>query len=247
MTSGKPVALITGASKGIGKAIALRLAQDGYRILINFRSNEEIAKHLKAEIEWMGGEAELVQGDVSLAEDCQQIFERAISLYGQVDVLVNNAGITRDNLIMRMKEEDFDAVMDANLKSVFLMSKAFARYFMKRKSGRIISISSIVGLAGNAGQANYAASKAGIIGLTKSLAKELGSRNVLVNAVAPGFIVSDMTEKLTPQLQDEYTKLIPLQRFGQVEDVANAVAFLASDQAKYITGQVISVDGGLNM
>lgn len=247
MTSGKPVALITGASKGIGKAIALRLAQDGYRILINFRSNEEIAKHLKAEIEWMGGEAELVQGDVSRGEDCQQIFERAISLYGQVDVLVNNAGITRDNLIMRMKEEDFDAVMDANLKSVFLMSKAFARYFMKRKSGRIISISSIVGLAGNAGQANYAASKAGIIGLTKTLAKELGSRNVLVNAVAPGFIVSDMTEKLTPQLQDEYTKLIPLQRFGQVEDVANAVAFLASDQAKYITGQVISVDGGLNM
>ncbi len=247
MTSARPVALITGASKGIGRGIAIKLAEEGYRILINYRSNEDIAQDVKSEIERLGGEADLVRGDVSKSEDCQDIFDRAMEVYGQVDVLVNNAGITRDNLIMRMKEEDFDEVIESNLKSVFLMSKVFARYFMKRREGRIISISSIVGLAGNAGQVNYAASKAGIVGITKSLAKELGSRNVLVNAVAPGFIVSDMTDKLPADLQEEYTKLIPLQHFGDVEDIANSVAFLASDQAKYITGQVISVDGGLNM
>lgn len=247
MTSARPVALITGASKGIGRGIAIKLAEEGYRILINYRSNEDIAQDVKSEIECLGGEADLVRGDVSKSEDCQDIFDRAMEVYGQVDVLVNNAGITRDNLIMRMKEEDFDEVIESNLKSVFLMSKVFARYFMKRREGRIISISSIVGLAGNAGQVNYAASKAGIVGITKSLAKELGSRNVLVNAVAPGFIVSDMTDKLPADLQEEYTKLIPLQHFGDVEDIANSVAFLASDQAKYITGQVISVDGGLNM
>lgn len=247
MTSARPVALITGASKGIGRGIAIKLAEEGYRILINYRSNEDIAQDVKSEIERLGGEADLVRGDVSKSEDCQDIFDRAMEVYGQVDVLVNNAGITRDNLIMRMKEEDFDEVIESNLKSVFLMSKVFARYFMKRREGRIISISSIVGLAGNAGQVNYAASKAGIVGITKSLAKELGSRNVLVNAVAPGFIVSDMTDKLPADLQEEYTKLIPLRHFGDVEDIANSVAFLASDQAKYITGQVISVDGGLNM
>lgn len=240
-------ALITGASKGIGKAIAIQLAKDGFHIVLNYRSNEDLAKEVKKEIEDLGVKCFLAQADVTKIEDCQNIFDQAVEEFGKIDVLVNNAGITRDDLIMRMKEEDFDDVIEGNLKSAFLMCKVFSRHFMKNRRGRIINISSIVGLIGNPGQSNYAASKAGMIGLTKSLAKELGSRNILVNAVAPGFIVSDMTDQLSEEVQEKYAQVIPLRKFGQVEDVANVVSFLASDKSSYMTGQVLSVDGGLHM
>lgn len=242
----RKTALITGASKGIGKEIASKLADEGYNIVLNYRSNEELAKSVKKELEKKGIEVLLVQGDVSKMEDCERIFNESVKKFGKIEVLVNNAGITRDKLIVRMSEDDFDDVIDSNLKSAFLMMKVFARHMSKNRYGKIINISSIVGLTGNAGQVNYAASKAGMIGMTKSLAKELGSRGVCVNAVAPGFIKSDMTDKLPEDIIKKYEEAIALKRLGSPEDVADLVAFLASDKSNYITGQVISVDGGMN-
>lgn len=242
----KKTALITGSTKGIGKAIAENLAKDGYNIVLNYRSNDDLANEVLEELSSFCGEVFLAKGDVSKFEDCKKIVEDSIEKFGKIDVLVNNAGINRDNLIMRMKEEDFDDVIEANLKSVFLMMKLVSRHMSKNRHGKIINISSVVGLVGNAGQVNYAASKAGIIGMTKSLAKELGSRNVLVNAIAPGFIESDMTDKLDEKIIEKYKESISLKKLGKPEDVANLVKFLASDESNYITGQVISVDGGMS-
>lgn len=242
----KKTALITGGTKGIGKAIASVLAQNDYNIVLNYRSNEEVANKTKEELISFGAEVKLAKGDVSKLDDCKNIIDLGIETFGKIDVLVNNAGINRDNLIVRMSEEDFDDVINSNLKSAFLMMKLVSRHMSKNRYGKIINISSVVGIAGNAGQVNYAASKAGIIGMTKSLAKELGSRNVLVNAIAPGFIKSDMTEKLDEKTIDKYKQSISLNRLGEAEDVANLVKFLASDESNYITGQVISVDGGMS-
>lgn len=242
----RKTALVTGAGRGIGKEIAKKLAQEGFNIALNYRSDESAAKIVKEELENLGVDVLLVQGDVSKMEDCERIFEEAVSQFGKIEVLVNNAGITRDKLILRMTEEDFDDVIDANLKSAFMMMKVLAKHMSKNRYGKIVNISSIVGITGNAGQINYAASKAGMIGMTKSLAKELGSREVCVNAVAPGFIKSDMTDKLPEDIIKKYEEAIALKRLGSPEDVANLVAFLASDEANYITGQVISVDGGMN-
>ncbi|MFB0972485.1 MAG: 3-oxoacyl-[acyl-carrier-protein] reductase [Tissierellia bacterium] len=242
----RKTALVTGAGRGIGKEIAKKLAQEGFNIALNYRSDESAAKIVKEELENLGVDVLLVQGDVSKMEDCERIFEEAVSQFGKIEVLVNNAGITRDKLILRMTEEDFDDVIDANLKSAFMMMKVLAKHMSKNRYGKIVNISSIVGITGNAGQINYAASKAGMIGMTKSLAKELGSRGVCVNAVAPGFIKSDMTDKLPEDIIKKYEEAIALKRLGSPEDVANLVAFLASDEANYITGQVISVDGGMN-
>lgn len=242
----RKTALITGASRGIGKEIARKLASKGFNIALNYRSDENVAKIVKEELEKKGVKVLLIQGDVSKMEDCERIAEESIANFGTVEVLVNNAGITRDKLILRMTEEDFDDVIDANLKSTFMMMKVFARHMSKNRYGKIVNISSIVGITGNPGQINYAASKAGIIGMTKSLAKELGSRGVCVNAVAPGFIKSDMTDKLPEDIIKQYEEAIALKRLGRPEDVANLVSFLASDDSNYITGQVISVDGGLN-
>lgn len=242
----KKTALITGGTKGIGKAIASVLAQNDYNIVLNYRSNEEVANKTKEELTSFGAEVKLAKGDVSKLDDCKNIIDLGIETFGKIDVLVNNAGINRDNLIVRMSEEDFDDVINSNLKSAFLMMKLVSRHMSKNRYGKIINISSVVGIAGNAGQVNYAASKAGIIGMTKSLAKELGSRNVLVNAIAPGFIKSDMTEKLDKKTIDKYKQSISLNRLGEAEDVANLVKFLASDESNYITGQVISVDGGMS-
>lgn len=243
----KKVALITGAGRGIGKEIALRLAKDGFDIALNYRSNLEEAKTVEAELQELGADVYIVKGDVSKMQDCEFVFNSSVEYFGKLDVLVNNAGITKDNLILRMTEDDFDAVIETNLKSAFLMMKLAAKHMSKRREGRIINISSIVGVRGNAGQVNYAASKAGVIGMTKSLARELGSRNVLVNAVAPGFIKSDMTDKLSPEVIKKYEEEIALRKLGTTTDVANLVAFLAGDNSSYITGQVISVDGGMNI
>ena len=242
----RKTALITGASRGIGKEIARKLAKEGFNIGLNYRSDENAAKIVKEELEKFGVEVLLIQGDVSKMEDCERIFEETVSQFGKVQVLVNNAGITRDKLILRMSEEDFDDVIDANLKSAFMMMKVSAKHMSKNRYGKIVNISSIVGITGNAGQINDAASKAGMIGMTKSLAKELGSRGVCVNAVAPGFIKSDMTDKLSEDIIKKYEEAIALKRLGSPEDVANLVFFLAGDESNYITGQVISVDGGMN-
>ncbi len=242
----RKAALITGASRGIGKEIARKLAKEGYNIALNYRSDENVAQVVKKELEKSGVQVLLLKGDVSKMEDCERIVNDAIENFGTIEILVNNAGITRDKLILRMSEEDFDDVIDANLKSAFMMMKVLARHMSKNRYGKIINISSIVGITGNAGQVNYAASKAGLIGMTKSLAKELGSRGVCVNAVAPGFIKSDMTDKLPEDIIKKYEEAIALKRLGLPEDVANLVSFLASDESNYITGQVISVDGGLS-
>ncbi len=239
------VAMITGATRGIGKQIALTLANEGYNIVLNYRTENDELKQLKNEIESKKVKCLTVQGDVTNFEDCKQMIESAIKEFGKIDVLVNNAGITKDMLLARMKEEDFKQVIDVNLVGTFNMTKNVISYMMKARNGRIINISSVVGIAGNAGQTNYSASKAGIIGFTKSLAKEVASRNILVNAVAPGFIETNMTDVLKQEVKDEIAKNIPLKRMGTPQDVANVVKFLASQDSSYITGQVISVDGGM--
>ena len=243
----KKTALITGATRGIGKQIAKTLAEAGYDIAINYRKENEELKNTKQEIEQTGAKCLSVQGDVSNYEDCEKIAKEIIEEYGKIDVLVNNAGITKDTLLMRMKKEDFEDVINVNLVGTFNMTKNIIPYMMKNRSGRIINISSVVGINGNAGQANYAASKAGIIGFTKSLAKEVGSRNILVNSIAPGFIETAMTEVLKEEIKEEIAKTIPLKRMGKAQDVANVVKFLASEESSYITGQVIHVDGGMLM
>ena len=240
-------ALVTGASRGIGKAIALALAAKGYAVALNYAGNAAAADAVKAEIEAAGGKAFTIQGDVSKAEDVDRIFKTVKDEFGGLDVLVNNAGITRDGLLIRMKEESWDAVLDTDLKSTFLTTKAAAQMMMRKKKGAIVNIASVVGLMGNAGQANYAAAKAGVIGLTKACAKELSPRNVRVNAVAPGFIATDMTDVIPEKNKEMMLQSIPLGRMGQAEDVASAVCFLASDDASYITGQVLKVDGGMVM
>jgi len=240
-----PTAIVTGASKGIGAAIAVQLAKDGYNVVINYNGNQLKAQEVKALCDPFAA-AITVQGDVSKADDCARIAAAAIETFGSLDVLVNNAGITKDNLLLRMSEEDFDAVVDTNLKGTWLMSKVSIRYLMKN-AGSIVNISSIVGRTGNAGQTNYAASKAGVIGFTQSLAKELASRNVRVNAVAPGFIKSDMTDKLNEDQSKQMFARIPLGRFGTPQEVADLVSFLVSEKSRYITGQTIGVDGGMAM
>ena len=239
------VALITGATRGIGKQIAITLAKEGFDIAVNYRTANDSLNETIEEIEGYGVKCIGVQGDVAVYEDCENMTKQVIEKFGRIDVLVNNAGITRDMLFIRMKEEDFKQVVDVNLIGTFNMTKNVSQYMIKQRSGRIINISSIVGIHGNAGQANYAASKAGIIGLTKSLAKELAGRNILVNAIAPGFIETDMTNILKDDVKANILNSIPLKREGKPEEVANVVKFLASEDSSYITGQVISVDGGM--
>lgn len=241
------VALITGATRGIGKQIAITLSKQGYDIALNFRKENDELSNLKAEIENNGVECLTIQGDISNFEDCERIVKETIEKFKKIDILVNNAGITKDMLLARMKEEDFKQVIDVNLVGTFNMTKNVISYMMKARQGRIINISSVVGIAGNAGQSNYSASKAGIIGFTKSLAKEVASRNILVNAVAPGFIETSMTDVLKDEVKEEIAKSIPLKRMGTPDDVANVVKFLASDDSSYITGQVLQVDGGMLM
>ena len=240
------VAVITGSSRGIGRAIALHLASQGAIIVASAR-NVAALEELVGEIEGQGGKALAVPGDVGLSQDVDTLFSKAIEVFGRVDILINNAGITRDGLLMRMKDEDWDAVMDTNLKGAFYCSRAAAKIMTKQRRGRIINISSVVGEMGNAGQSNYCASKAGLIGLTKSNARELAKRNITVNAIAPGFIVTDMTDALSDKVKEELQAQIPLARLGEAQDIANAVAFLASEQAGYITGQVLGVNGGMYM
>ena len=241
------VALVTGASRGIGKAIALALASAGADIAINFAGNISAAEEVGSEIKALGRKVILVQGDVSNTEAAAEMIDKVVAELGKIDILVNNAGITRDGLLMRMKEEDWDAVLTTNLKGVFNCTKAAIKYMMKQKAGKIVNISSVVGIMGNAGQANYAAAKAGCIGFTKSVAKEVASRGINVNAVAPGFIATDMTAVLPEKVVAEMEEGIPLKRAGQPQDVANAVLFLVSDEAAYITGQTLHVDGGMVM
>lgn len=240
-------ALITGATRGIGKQIAITLAKQGYNIALNYRKENEELENTKKEIEEIGVQILAVKGDVANFEECENFVKQVIERFGQIDVLVNNAGITKDMLLMRMKKEDFEQVIDTNLIGTFNVTKNVVPYMMKARSGRIINISSVVGISGNAGQTNYSASKAGIIGFTKSLAKEIASRNILVNAVAPGFIETNMTDVLKDDVKQEIAKNIPLKRMGTAQDVANIVKFLASDDSSYITGQVINVDGGMLM
>jgi len=240
------VALVTGAGRGIGRATAVRLASEGAKVAINFKGNRAAAGEAKTLVEGAGSKAVLVQGDVAADGQAEEIVKAALAFgEGRLDILVNNAGITRDNLLLRMSAEDWDAVLDLNLRGAFLVTKAAMRPMMRQRSGRIVNVASIAGVMGNAGQANYAAAKAGIIGLTKSVAREIASRNITCNAVAPGFVPTDLTEPLPQQVKDELLKQIPLERFGTVEDVANAIAFLVSDDASYITGQVLVVDGGM--
>lgn len=238
-------ALITGAARGLGKAIALELAELGADIAINDIMESEEAEALRKEIESKGRKAVFIKADISKADEAKNLVDKAIEELGKVDLLINNAGITRDNLLLRMSEEDFDAVIDVNLKGVFNVTKAALRPMLKTKNASIVNISSIVGISGNPGQVNYSASKAGVIGFTKSLSKEISKKNVRVNAVAPGFIETDMTDKLPEELIENYKNSIPMGRLGNVQDVANAVAFLCSDRASYITGQVLVVDGGM--
>ena len=241
------VALITGATRGIGKQIALELAENGYNVSLNYRTLSDEVNSLKAEIESKGVKCLLVSGDVSDFESCEKMAKETVESLGQIDVLVNNAGITKDGLLMRMKQEDFTKVIDVNLVGTFNMTRNVIPFMIKKKSGRIINVSSVVGVTGNAGQTNYSASKAGIIGFTKSLAKEVASRNILVNAIAPGFIATDMTAVLSEPARAAAEAAIPAGKIGHAEDVAAAVAFLAGEQAGYITGQVLCVDGGMGM
>ncbi|MDQ0227641.1 3-oxoacyl-[acyl-carrier-protein] reductase [Metabacillus niabensis] len=241
------VALVTGASRGIGKAIAIELAKNGASVAVNYAGNEAKANEVVDEIKANGGNAFAIRADVSNADDVTDMIKQVISQYGQLDILVNNAGITRDNLIMRMKDSEWDDVINTNLKGVFLCTKGVTRQMMKQRSGRIINITSVVGVSGNPGQANYVAAKAGVIGLTKTSAKELASRNITVNAVAPGFITTDMTDELTDDLKAEMLKQIPLAKLGEPSDIANIVTFIASEKSKYITGQTFHVNGGMIM
>ncbi|MDG1252938.1 MAG: 3-oxoacyl-[acyl-carrier-protein] reductase [Schleiferiaceae bacterium] len=239
------IALITGASKGIGRAIAQRFIEEGAKVAFTFLSSVERGKALEKELTALGGEAKGFRSDASSGEQAEQLIHDVVAHFGQIDIIVNNAGITRDTLMLRMSEEDFDQVININLKSVFNTTKHAQRYMLKQRSGSIINISSIVGIKGNAGQTNYAASKAGIIGFTKSVALELGSRGIRCNAVAPGFIETEMTAVLDEKVVQSWREAIPLKRGGQPEDVANACVFLGSDLSSYISGQVIQVDGGL--
>ncbi|WP_166238048.1 3-oxoacyl-[acyl-carrier-protein] reductase [Paenibacillus turpanensis] len=246
MLTGK-VALVTGASRGIGRAIAIALAEAGADVAVNYAGSEAAAQETAARIEALGRRAMTVKADVGSADQVEEMVKAVIDRFERVDILVNNAGITRDNLIMRMKEEEFDAVINTNLKGVFNCVKAVTRPMMKQRSGRIINISSVVGVLGNPGQANYVAAKAGVIGMTKAAARELASRGITVNCVAPGFIETEMTDKLSEENRTAMMGQIPLARFGQPEDIARAVRFLAGDDAAYMTGQTLHVDGGMYM
>ena len=241
--SEKKIAVVTGGARGIGKAIALELAKAGNLVVINYNGSEEKARETKAEIETAGGQADILQCNVADFDACEAFFKAVAEKYGRVDILVNNAGINRDTLLVRMKEDQWDAVLSTDLKSVFFTTKAAASLMMRQRSGSIINIASVVGITGNAGQANYAAAKAGVIGFTKSVAKELAARGIRVNAIAPGFIETDMTDAIPEKIREGMLETIPLRRGGKAEDVANAVAFLASD----IIGQVLKVDGGMVM
>ncbi len=238
-------ALVTGGSRGIGRAIALELSKQGSNVIITYINNEEKAKEVVEEIEKNNVKGLAIKANVSLEEDVKKMIEIANKHFDSVDILVNNAGITKDNLLIRMKSDDWDTVMETNLKGVFLCTKAVARKMMKKRYGKIVNMASVVGLSGNIGQGNYSASKAGVIGFTKSIAKELGSRGINVNAIAPGFIDTDMTKVLNADIKNQMVENIPLKRIGKPEDIANVVAFLCSDEANYITGQVINVDGGM--
>ncbi|MBQ0139258.1 MAG: 3-oxoacyl-[acyl-carrier-protein] reductase [Kurthia sp.] len=240
-------AIVTGASRGIGREIALQLASEGAKVIVNYSGSKEKAEAVVTEIVTAGGQAIAVQANVADADDVKSLVAATMDAFGSIDILVNNAGITRDNLIMRMKEEDFDAVINTNLKSVFLCTKAVSRQMMKQRTGSIINMASIVGVAGNAGQANYVASKAGVIGLTKTTAKEFAPRNIRVNAIAPGFIETEMTAALPEEVKASMLTQIPLAKLGQAKEVAKVVAFLASDDASYMTGQTLHVDGGMVM
>lgn len=247
MENNKPVALITGGSRGIGKAIAMKFAKEGYDVVINYVSSNTDTEALKSEFETLGAKTLFIKTDVTNFEDCENMVKTAIEEFGRIDVLVNNAGITKDNLLLRMKEEEFDKVISINLKGTFNVTKAVVPYMMKKREGRIVNISSVVGVSGNAGQSNYAASKAGIIGFTKSVARELASRNILSNAIAPGFIATDMTSVLNDSVKENINNQIPLKRMGSAEEVAEVVYFLGGKNNTYITGQVLNVDGGMIM
>ena len=246
MLKGK-TAVVTGASRGIGRAIAIKLAKLGANIVVNYRNSVEAVQEVVKEIEALGVKVLAVQGDISSYSDVDSMMKKCMEEFGSIDILVNNAGITKDGLLMRMKEEDFDSVIDINLKGAFNCTKHVSAIMLKQRSGRIINISSVSGLTGNAGQVNYSSAKAGILGMTKAVAKELASRGITCNAVAPGYIQTDMTDVLSDKVKDTIMNTIPLKRLGNPEDVANAVAFLASEEASYITGQVINVDGGMVM
>ncbi|HNR96633.1 MAG TPA: 3-oxoacyl-[acyl-carrier-protein] reductase [Anaerolineae bacterium] len=241
------VAVVTGASRGIGRAIAIKLASMGARVVVNYRSNQAAAEQVLDMIRQHGGMAIAVQADVSVFSEAQRLIQTALDQWGKVDILVNNAGTTRDTLLVRMTEEDWDLVLDTDLKSAFNCTKAAQRPMIKQRYGRIVNISSVAGIAGNAGQANYTAAKAGLIGFTKAVAKEVGSRNITVNAIAPGYIPTDLSSSIPPELIAKGMDMTPLGHPGTTEDIANAVAFLVSDDASYITGQVLAVDGGLTM
>jgi 3-oxoacyl-[acyl-carrier protein] reductase len=241
------IAIVTGGSRGIGRGIALELAKRGATVVVNYQRNAEAAEEVAAQIMADGGKAQAVQADVSVEEDVNRLIKTAIDAYSKIDILVNNAGTTRDNLIMRMSAEDFDTVLETNLRSTWLCSKAVIRDMMRKRYGRIVNITSVSGIMGNGGQTNYSASKAGIIGLTKALAREVASRGITVNAVAPGFVATDLTATLPEDIAKKINENIPLGRWATIEDVALATAFIASDEASYITGHILNVDGGLAM
>jgi 3-oxoacyl-[acyl-carrier protein] reductase len=243
----RKVVVVTGASRGIGRAVAVRFARDGAAVIVNYRGSEDTARETAQAVTEAGGQATLVQGDVSNRDDAERLIETAVTEHGRIDVLVNNAGITRDQLLMRMTDDDWDAVLDTNLKGAFHTTRAALRPMLRKRSGRIINITSVVGLIGNAGQANYAAAKAGLIGFTKSTAREVASRSITVNAVAPGYIATEMTDAIAENMKAKILDQVPMGRLGTPEDVAAVVAFLASPAAAYMTGTVLTVDGGMVM